>query len=430
MSTLTMKDVRPYLDAYKTTYGVDSECSIDIIEAAITTLNTDDVSLIVQAMHDEDERAIEEAAEDAVSDTVTATETDDRLPVDDDVYSYADAMTDDVVKALDVNAKAMLEGKRGGAVIALDLLSLYGEETICNLWPVPGSKHPDGLRMTGNRKNDIYKAIVTKADGTQGPGEESWYRKYILRSRACEVESAALESLKAIGRGENGKHVLPEHEAIRGDKIRLKSKRAAIDGSIANKKTVLTRAVNLIQRMELANRSTELKCEILLEAVMNDRGQPVIHAASRKPVMVPVASNKLIQIWNAKDPRVGDVYTIGQFLALKIVEGGTYQSIVGTTKRAPKGSGKPVVNVKIDGPKQWEDTVAAEANYIDKVQSDFNAGDMKAYNAILTRLNAAGSDDFLMSLYKTAQFYESILSKPAIEKRLNTMLSDGLKKAV
>src|SRR6267154_98032 len=168
MSTLSHAEVAPFYAAFLAMHGRNSTLDINAIEQLITANDSDDVEVITLAMT---EAEVDDAADIAdyrkrfavtskytdiqLSDMIMATsddmsdeswvkyfetgiipnENDDRshddanesdIPVTTSAFEYADKMDDELVAALETNAKAALEGKRGGAVIAAKLIKLHG----------------------------------------------------------------------------------------------------------------------------------------------------------------------------------------------------------------------------------------------------------------------------------------------------------------
>lgn len=326
-------------------------------------------------------------------------------------YAYAEKMDDKFQADLDVLAEAALQNKRGGAVIMDDLFRLYGEETVCNVWPVPGSEADNG-RMLGNRLAAKYKTTIRKEDGTTGEGKVDWYSEFVRYSPRGKELYRQKESLRGIAAKETGPHILEDHKSLIGDAVKLKSAKAALDGKINNAKSAIVRAVQLAQKMAHYNKTTTMGCQI-----------------SREEDGTPAKSNRLVFIFNTEDRSKFDVLTIGQFLALKnMEEGAKYSSIVGSTTRQRKTPETAKIDRTINTLDVWDETLAAEATFIDKVEEQIGRKEMKAYNALLTRLNAQGSDDLLLSINKIVNFYEAILSKPAYADRLAKLLGDTKKK--
>lgn len=420
-TTLTMADVREYLDAYKAKYGKDTTLTLDamesIIEKAESDMTADDFA---EAFHEaegegETETNGEQMADGADRDEDTNTnETDDRstsVEVDTSpgsAYDYASKMDDKLAEDLETSAKAALENKRGGAVIALDLIRLYGKDTIETVWPEPGSKAEAGKSVIGNRAADNFKAQVRKEDGTTGEGNRSWYQVYVDNSPRGKDLLRQLDSVKAVKAGESDNPaILEEHKALRNDAIKLAVHKAAIEGKRNNAKSALIRAVNLIQRMHFLNTKTDMHCELILE----DDGTPAM-------------SNKLVYVKDKKDEKKFNILTIGQLLALKVIEGGTYSAISGSTTRPPKtGTGTQPVEVKIEKVEDFDKVTAVYATFIDRINESIARQDMKAYNALLTHLNAAGTGDLLLSLNSVMNFIEGLLSKPSLSRRLADLLA-------
>jgi hypothetical protein len=395
MTTITMKDVAEHFAAYKAKFNEDCELPLDAIEQIMEEATDDEAMLqgMYEAQHTDDEDDRSDDAVPAVADTTEGS-----------AYAYAEKMDPAMSEHLEVLAEAALQNKRGGAIILMDLHRLYGEDIVNDIWPVPGSKADNG-RMLGNRLAAKYATTVRKEDGTTGEGTVDWFGEFIRYSPRGKVLYAQKESLRGIGQKETGPHILEEHKHLIGDAVKLKGAKSAIDGKISNAKASLVRAVQLSQRMAFCNKSTGLGCEISKD----DDGQPA-------------ASNKLIYVYNTTDRSKFDVLTIGQFLALKnITEGAAYSAIVGSSTRKKKEVAK--VDYSINSLEQFDTVVNALATFVDKMEQATAKKDMKAYNALLTRLNAAGSDDLVLELNSAMNFIESLLSKPVLADRLAKLLA-------
>lgn len=401
MSTLTMNDVASQLAAFRTKYNRETTLSLDDIEGIVMNAEAD--------MSDED-------FAEAFFEAETPDSNDDRSAPDvvtaGSGWSYAAKLDDKEFREhLETNAKAALENKRGAAVLRRDLIRLFTLATIESVWPIPGSTektHP-GI----NRALHKYPTIVKDADGMDKAGTGDWYADLFDGSadgKAWAVQSASLKSVKA---NETGKHILPEHEKLRGDEVKLVTARSALDSHRTNKKNAIIRTVNLIQKMARINEETEAVVRLVTENGKDDGD--------------PVASNKLLFLKNTKDETQFRVLTIGQILALNVdkakanANGATYTALIGTTGRAANsGTGSDVQNVKVDSIKQFDDVTAAYATFFDKLVND-----PKATNALLTHLNGAGSDDLLLSLNAVMNGIDGYLSKPGISARLSKLLADG-----
>lgn len=421
MSNLTMSDVAPYFVSYKAKFNEDCSLTVDVIEQLMEGINSDDelIQAMFEAQHTDDEPGTDDRSPASESDDDEAeAEAGDNLPAtpsdtsEGSAYSYAEKMDPAMADHLETLAKAALENKRGAAVIMQDLFRLYGEDTVCNIWPVPGSEADQG-RMIGNRLADKFKSKVTKEDGTTGEGSVSWYTEFVRYSARGKELYKQRESLRGIAAKETGAHILPDHKHLVGDVVKTKAERATVDGKINNAKAAIVRAVSLAQRMNLANKSTTMGAELVKE----EDG-------------TPVNSNKLIFVFNTEDRTKFDVLTIGQFLALKIEEGKKYSEISGSTRRAPKkDTGPQAVEVNVNTLDMFDKVTAAYATFFDKMEEQTARKEMKNYNALLTRLNAAGSDDLLLSLNKVMNNIEALLSKPGISDRLSKLLADPKKQA-
>jgi hypothetical protein len=414
MTNLTMKEVVPFFEQYKAKFNEECELSVDVFEQILEGATSDEDAML-QQMYDTQHSSDESEVNDNDEDTDT-NETDDRsttVPVDTSpgsAFDYASRMDDQLANDLETSANAALENKRGAAVIALDLERIYGHDTIVNTWPVPGSKADAGTRSIGNRVADKYKAQVRKEDGTTAEGERSWYQEYIDNSPRGKDLLRQLDSIKAVKAGEDSPIILEEHKAYRNDARMLAVRKAAIEGKRNNAKAAIVRAVNLLQRIHFLNTQTEMVAELIKE---DD---------------APVKSQKLIYVYDKKDQKKFNILTIGQLLALKVIDGGTYAAISGTTNRAPKsGTGPQEADVKVDSIQQFDKVTAAYANFIDRINEAVDKKDLKAYNAFLTHLNADGSGDLILSMNSIMEFIEGILSKPTISRRLADLLAKDKK---
>lgn len=395
---LTMADAAPYFVQYKEKFGQDCALSLDVFEELMGGAADDDA--LLQSMHDTQNSTDDDTSDRSVPDVIEA----------GSAWEYAKKLADpEFVEHLEKNAQAALENKRGAAVIRRDLVRLFGLETIESVWPIPGSTaktHP-GF----NRVLHKYPKIVKDADGQDKPGEGDWYFDLFDGSPEGKALNAKISSLKAAKAGETGKHILPEHAKIAGDEIKLATTKAALDGFRTNKKNAIIRAVNLVQRMARINTETEAVAELC--------------TIDGKPEGEPEMSNKLIYIRNSKDAKQFRILTIGQMLALSVdkakAAGATYTALIGTTGRKPK-TPETAQNIKVETVKAWDDTIAAQASFVESVS---DASNVKAYNAYLTYLNGAGTDDLLLSMNKVMNFMEATLSKPMLAKRLQILLTSG-----
>lgn len=406
-NTLTMSDVAPYTDAFKAKYGRNTTLSLDdieqIIERAEGDMSADDFAEAFKEAEPEiddadypngkaDDRS---AAPAYVQDTKPGS-----------AWDFAQRMDKQFSDDLETSAKAALENKRGAAVIMLDLFRLYGKDTVENVFPVPGSKK---WEQNDNQPFDKYKVPKTLEEGSTA--ERSWYSDFIEASPRGKDLFAQRESIKKSGTEGAKAEVMPEHQHLIGDKRKRVAARAAIDGKINNFKAAIVRAVNLAKRLAFVNQSTGMEAILMTE----DDGKPV-------------ESTKLVYIEDKSNKTVSDVITIGQFLALKVAEGATYSAIVGTTQRAPR-TPEATVEVKVETLPQFDAVVTEVHTFIDKINEAIGKKDMKAYNALLTHLNGAGSDDILLSMNAVMNFFEGMLSKPGISKRLADLLADDAKKS-
>jgi len=462
MSTLTAQDVMPYTLAFKAKYGRDTTLSIDDMEAVIMNAeadmtaedfaeafkeaevdtndrsqNNDDNGVVMAGDIDDYRKRFPKQtakySDKQLSDLVMATEDDmddadwikyfetGSIPSDEpstviestDAYEYSKRLDADKQfnDDLETNAKAALENKRGAAVIRRDIVRLFGEETIATVWPIPGSSnktHPGS-----NRKLHRYPTIVRDSEGQSKAGEGDWYYDLLDGTTEGKRLVAAIESIKAAKKGETGKHILPEHAALAGDEIKLTAVKAQLEGKRSTKKAAIIRAVNIVQTMHRLNNETEMAVELI-----TDDGTPE---------GMPVESQKLLYVYNSKDRKQFRVLTIGQLLALDVDkakgDGGTYNAVVGTTGRQPKGAGKEAKTVpQIDNVALYDECTAVYATFFDKL-----IGDAKATNALLTHLNSAGTDDLLLSMNKIALGLDGFLSKPGIAKRLSDLLAEDKK---
>lgn len=406
MSTLTMKDVAPQLNAFNAKYGRATSLTMDEIEAIIASAESD--------MSDDD-------FAEAFFEAETPEPSDDRSDggdnSSDSAYEVAKLLSDPAfVEHLETNAKAALENKRGAAVIRRDLVRLAGLEVIATIWPVPGTTTKTAQ---GNRRPHKYNKTVTDittGETKTGTDNGDWYADAYDASQDGKALLAKLDSLAAAKRGETGPHILPEHAKIAGDEIRLVAQKSKLDGFRTNKKNAIIRAVNLVQRMHRINTETEMTCELI--------------TVDGTPEGEPEDSNKLVYAYNSKDRKQFRILTIGQLLALDVDKakgsGGTYVAVIGTTKRPPKkGTGVAVQNIGVKAPKELDDAMSATANYFDGLTTD-----TKATNALLTYFNGAGTDDFILSCNTVMDALSSYLDKPTIAKRLQGLLVDGKKRKV
>lgn len=390
MSALTMKDVAPYFTKYLELNGEACTLSIDVMEEIMSSADSEDAMLA----------AMLEAQ-------TSSDENDDRSPASDvtdtsmgSAYSYAvkfDKAFEDKIKVL---ADAAIENKRGAAVIMQDLFRLFGEETVVDVWPVPGTYKPGNggnkaIHAGDNERWDKEDTSITKADGTTGKGTRSFYADLVGNSALGHDMTTGKETAK---------------KAI-GDVKTTKPDAAAFELKLTTFKGAIARAANLAKRIAFLNNKTEVQVSVIME-----------EGEVKK-------SNKVIFIKNSKDDSKFDVITIGQLLALKVVEDGTYAAITGTTQRASRsgtGSQEGVVP-EVNSLDMFDKVTASYATFFDKLNEAIGKKDLKAYNALLTRLNAAGSDDLLQSLNTIMNSIEAILSKPGISKRLADMIADGVK---
>lgn len=393
MSTLTMKDVAPYFAKYLEVHGEACTLSIDLMEEIMGAADSEDS--MIAAMHD------------------AMTSTDDEVMTGRDVtvadleagsaYSYAIKMSKELQHDIEVLGQAALENKRGAAVIMFDLFNDYGIDTVCKAWPKPGSYKPGqghaDTEVSGNQPWDKEDTTIQKTDGTTGKGVKSFYSEFVDWS--------------AYGKG-----LLDDKAEIKKDigNVRVtKRKLSAIDTKRGNFKSSIVRAVNLAQKMAFVNAETGMHCEVEMDD--DDRSKVA-------------ASNKIVFIQDKSAQTKFDTITIGQFLALKVIAGATYSAIVGTVARKPRqpaGAADTVVP-EVNSLDTFDKMTASYATFFDKIEEALSHKDQKAYNALLTRLNAAGSDDILLSLNKIMNFAEGLLSKPGISKRLADLIADGGKK--
>lgn len=386
IAAVSPEDVKEYRGYFKLVHDRD------------TTLTHEDlVSLVLSTTDDMEPKDWAEVILNAEEEE-TETETDDRSLDDVDqtpgsAYSYAIRFDAAFEKDIDVLAEAALENKRGGAVIMNDLFRIFGEETVCNVWPQPGSEKG---KVGDNEAYDKESTDITKVDGTTGKGTRSFYQDMVDLSA-------------------KGAQLLKEKTALKdkqGDVLHYKPKMAAIDGRRSNFKSVIVRAVNLAKKIAFVNSKTGMHAEIVMDT--DDNNQPVV-----------AKSNKVIFIKDDNNQTKFDVITIGQFLALKVSEGATYSAIVGTSQRATKaGTGPVAQNVKIETIPQFDDVSAEMATFFERLTND-----AKASNAFLTHLNGAGTDDLLLSLNAIMLGIDGYLSKPGIDKRLKDLLAEGKQKA-
>lgn len=404
MSNITMSDVVEYFNAYKAKYEEECTLPLDAIEEIMEEASDTDamIAAMYEAQHTDDE------TEDDRSEPVSVVEDTS----EGSAFAYAARMDDTIGEHLDTLSKAALENKRGAAVIMDDLFRIYGKETVCDVWPVPGTKADKG-RMTGNRLAAKYATTVRKEDGTTAEGTVDWYSELVRYSKKGKEIEAIKASLKGISADEKGPHILADHEYLRGDKVRIVAAKAAIDGKFNNAKASIVRAVQLAQKMAFYNKYTTMGCEISRE----EDGQPV-------------ASNKLVYIFNTEDRSKFNVLSIGQLLALKnMEEGAKYSAIVGSTTRQRKVETAPKVDYTINNLDTFDAEIAAVATFFDKLEEATNRKDMKVYNQLLTRLNAEGSGDLLLSMNQIMNSIEVILSKPTYADRLAKLLAQGKKQA-
>ena len=389
MTSLNSSDFAPYLVAFKEKYGHDYGLPVESIEEIILEGEDDNVDAVIEGMEiEESEAGIR-----------------DRLPakprvIDDSMgspYSYAIKFDAAFERDIEVLAKAAIENKRGAAVIMRDLFRLFGEETVTEVWPVPGSWKPGQAPKTNGAFEAEANRVWDKETGPKPGGEtgtitKSFYSDLIALSARGD---RLLKEKAAFGDG------------FVGDK-RLKLKRvAAITTQLSNFKSSIVRAVSLGQRIAFCNAYTRMHCEIETEVI--DGVEQVAQ------------SNKLVYIEDKDDRKKNDIITIGQFLGLKgVVEEATYAQIVGAAQRPPKvpATGLDLlVNGKL--PLERFDTVmAASAIFAEDVTNGRLRGDLKEYNALLTKLNGAGSDPLLMSMHSFSAFLDGLLSQPAFQKRI------------
>jgi len=412
MSTLTAQDVMPYTLAFKAKYGRDTTLSLDDMESVIMNAEAD--------MTAEDfAEAFKEAESDDRSDDDNANGNEPAVPPQviesGSAWDYAQRLDTDKQfnDDLETNAKAALEGKRGAAVIRRDLVRLFSEDTIAMVWPIPGSDSKDHKWGGDNRQLHRYPTVVRDNDGQSKPGQGDWYYDLLDGTTEGKRIVAALESIKAAKKGETGKHILPEHAAIVGDEIKLTTMKTALESKRTFRKSAIIRVVNLVQSMHRINNETEMGVELI--------------TVDNKPEGEPVHSPKLLYVYNKKDQKQFRILTIGQLLALDVTkakaDGGTYNAVVGTTGRQPKGAGKEAVTVpEIDKVGLFDEWSAVGATFFDKL-----IGDAKATNQLLTHLNSAGTDDLLLSLNRIALGIDGFLSKPGISKRLSELLAEDKK---
>lgn len=400
MSNLTMADVAQYFTAFQAKFGYPCNLSVDDIEQILMGVEDDDEAIIVNAMNDA-MKPDEDEEDNSSESEVPAIETAE----DGSPYSYSAKMDDAFDQHLEVLAEAALQNKRGAAVIMFDLHRLHGADTINMVWPEPGSNADNG-RMIGNRLADKFKTVVKKEDGTSGEGEVSWIKEYVRTSPRGKKLYAAKESIRGVSAKETGPHILEEHKFLIGDNVKQKAYKSTAEQRITSANGAIARAVTLSQRMHLCNTKTTMGARISCD----DDGSPV-------------QSNKLVFVWNTEDPTKFDLLTVGQFLALKVEEGKKYNEIVGSTRRAPRKAEETKIDRTVSTLDVFDETAAAFATFFDKIEEQTARKEMKAYNALLTRLNAAGSDDLLLSLNKVMVNIDALLSKPGISDRLSKLLA-------
>lgn len=395
MTNITQVMVAPYFTAYLAKYGTECTLSLDVIEEIMN--DASDEAAMLAAMHE----AMQSSDEKDDRSTNTALVERDMTP--GSAYSYAVKFDGEFDKKITILADAAIENKRGAAVIMLDLFRLFGEETVCEVWPVPGTYKPGNggakaVHAGDNEAWDKEDTSIQKEDGTTSKGVKSFYSDIV-----------ALSSL-----GHDWKNSEDAAKKVIGDVKASKPDASAAGLKIGTFKTAIARATNLAKRIAFLNNKTEVTVEVIKEA----------DGSVKK-------SNKVLYIRNSKDASKFDIITIGQLLALKVVEGGTYAAITGTTQRASKSGTGPQEGVvpEVNSLDMFDKVTASYANFFDKLNEAINKKDMKAYSALLTRLNAAGSDDLLWSLNTIMNGIEAILSKPGVEKRLGALLADGKSKA-
>lgn len=394
MTTLTMKDVAEYFTAYKAKYGTELTLSLDSVEQVLMGCEDDDLTIILPALH----AASIPDEEDVTGRDVVAS---DLKP--GSAYSYAIKMSKELEHDITTLGEAALQNKRGAAVIMFDLFKDYGQEVVTNAWPKPGSYKPGqghaDIEVSGNQPWDKEDTSILKTDGTTGKGVRSFYSEFVdFSAYGKSLVDEKAEIQKEIGKARS-----------------KKTKLSAIDTRRTNFKSSIVRAVNLAQKMAFVNAETGMHCEIQMDP---DNPSKV------------ASGTKLIYIQNKLAQGDFDVITIGQFLALKVTEGATYTAIVGTTQRKPRatpGAADTVVP-EVNSLDVFDKVTASYATFFDKMNDALAAKDTKAYNALLTRLNAAGSDDLLLSMNLIMNSVEAILSKPGISKRLADLIADGGKK--
>ena len=391
MTTLNASDFAPYLVAFKAKYGHEYRGTTDDIETMILEGGDDNIDYVIEGMSvDEEERGL------VTEDESEAFAKGDRsiAVVDDTIgspYSYAVKIDAQFEQDLERQWQAALQNKRGAAVIMNDLFRVFGKETVCQVWPKPGSYKkghgPVEKQVGDNDPFDKQKTVVRKPDGTTSEGERSFYADLVALSVRGKEITDAIEAAK--------------EETTDIEKI---TNKATLQMKLSNYKSAIVRGVELGQRLYFCNQHTRMAAEIITDK----DGEP-----KRSP--------KLVWVWDMDDRKNFTILSIGQFLGKKVWQDAMYSEIIAKKVRQ---SGEPsgddfnlLVQGKLPLPR-FDTVMAAVATFAEDVTNGRLRGDMKEYNALLTKLNGAGSDPLLMSMHSFSSFLDGLLSQPAFQKRI------------
>lgn len=398
-------DVKEYRSYYRETFGKE------------TSLSKEDIVTMVLASEDDMEPQ-EWAAEMKDLETAGKTIINPVFTVDGDAakaraVALASRESEGMSSAIETVMKAKEDWQGGPLKVLLAMSATYGEDM--ETFPVPDSE--------GGNNPDKFSLETTDSNGKTVQKKTSFYIQF---ADATKEGRAVLQELEYVSRSMKtdpnvNKSDIPAHILdMSPDKLAARQK--FLTDRRGNMRSSYKKAMQLYFQFQSVNELAGISARPLWE---DDEGGEVMRTGS--PILVITTNaSRMTQDWRH--------LSISNFLKLnpkKAEEGGgTFKALLDTLTRAPKeGQGGVAASAQLPVVKTvdtFDNYLSSLAHYVDEVTSDPKQVEL---SAIYKKLNGAGSDDFLVSIFELYHFLAGIVRKDKLAVRYQSLIQGDDTKA-
>lgn len=304
-----------------------------------------------------------------------------------------------LVRIMDDGAISEEKSRTSWAFVLQRLDETFSDEQL-GAWPVPGSK-----QAVGNLPPDHWERDIMTADGKKTE-KGTFYKSLFLTTKrgiALIAEINALDTKVA-------------------DQRERKAEKSKLENRIGYHVKLLRRAMRVKHHLWAIDR-----CAPNVNVRFIKTGP-----ANAKVISTAPKNIEVLQLSGGPDPEVhgkGDVLGFTSFLKLDpekalAAKGGvpdlvTVLDLLATNTRGAEEEGEEKGDaVNYPAPKnmnEFESLVATFANFADKL------GTVEGTKALWSKVNGPGSDDFIKSLEKVYGMAVSVVTNPAIKRRLEAI---------